>query len=110
MHLPSPQNPLQPLDRRWLRAGYLAKQGQHSSPKYDDHLVTPATALQIRPIEPSLSLAEVLGGIELKPWRFASDDGGDRHPATPPAAAGDTAAGQRGGRRSGRRSGTIRKS
>jgi hypothetical protein len=66
--------------------------------------------LQIRPIEPSLSLAEMLDGVELKPWRFAPDDGGDRHPEAPPAAAGDTAAGQRGGRRSGRRSGVKRKS
>jgi hypothetical protein len=275
MHLPAPQNPLQPLDDRWLRAGYLAKQGQHPSPEHDDHWVEQAvqylTALaachddadrqhlaaqmpavaqahalhqadppllrwavearvladepaediarkcnllpggveayenlffdvrdklgaeswvlcqaiglnahaglteldlgvrwklvgykrgplaldalightagrpwpespealgealaaaaesllgwkkllaahlqpvtpapQIRPIEPSLSLVEVLGGIELKPWRFAPDDGGDRHPETPPAAAGDTAAGQRGGRRDGRQPGAKR--
>jgi hypothetical protein len=158
MHLPSPQNPLQPLDIRWLRGVYLAEQGQHPSPEHDDHWVEqavqyltalaachsdadrqhlagqmPAVAqadalheadppllrwavearklradLQVRPIEPSLSLAEVLDGIELKPWRFAPDDGGDLHPEAPRGAAGDTASGHRGGRRDGRRPGPKR--
>jgi hypothetical protein len=44
MFLPSRHDPLQPLDRRWLRAGYLVECGQPPSPRHDDAWVGRAVA------------------------------------------------------------------
>jgi hypothetical protein len=44
MFLASPHDPLQPLDRRWLRAGYLVEHDLPPSPRHDDAWVERAVA------------------------------------------------------------------